>query len=100
MNQKQFVKPFTIFPENGQKLEKSNWDLQPVAGEIPDKGIVSIFLPTEQLTGVSAAHINAPFYGDISRTFVDFSHPYNDLLVGEIAKKAVYNPEASCLQRH
>jgi hypothetical protein len=39
--------------------------------ENPRAGILSIFLPTQLQTGCSA-HINAPFFGDMSRTHIDF----------------------------
>ncbi len=55
--------------------------------EPPDQGLISIFLPTEQPSG-AACHLNAPFYGDISRTYVDFDQPFNKLLIEKMAKKA------------
>ena len=58
-------------------------------GENPEKGLISIFLPTEQSSG-AACHLNAPFYGDISRTEVDFTKPFNRLLLEKMAKKAAH----------
>lgn len=57
--------------------------------ENPEKGLISIFLPTEQSSG-AACHLNAPFYGDISRTEVDFTKPFNRLLLEKMAKKAAH----------
>lgn len=45
-----------------------------------DAGRFSIYLPTHELTG-SAVHVNAPFYGDMSRTSIEFENAYNHHLV-------------------
>ncbi|TKB87886.1 MAG: hypothetical protein E8D43_00670, partial [Nitrospira sp.] len=45
-------------------------------GEEPDAGRYSIYLPTLVATG-SAVHINAPFFGDMSRTSIPFEDAYN-----------------------
>lgn len=55
------------------------------AGPDPDSGSLSIFLPTRLSSGC-AAHVNAPFYGDISRTSIDFG----DGAAG-LSAAAVYN---------
>ena len=39
-----------------------------------------IFLPTETGTG-TGAHVNAPFYGTLDRRNIDFTEPYNALLL-------------------
>ncbi|TRZ90663.1 MAG: ATP-binding protein [Methanosarcinales archaeon] len=49
-------------------------------GKSPEKGLISIFLPTEKPSG-AACHLNAPFYGDISRTEVDLTKSFNKLLI-------------------
>jgi len=64
----------------------------------PVPGTLSIFLPTSLETGCSA-HVNAPFFGDMSRTQVDFgtgdvraeaaSTVYNDFLLGQAADLTV-----------
>lgn len=51
-------------------------------------GVLNIYLPTSVTTGC-AAHFSAPFYGDMSRTFVDFSNPFNKLLIDTIAELSV-----------
>ena len=38
---------------------------------VPEPGTFSIFLPTPLETGL-ATHVNAPFFGDMSRTHIDF----------------------------
>ena len=45
-------------------------------GDEPDVGRYSIYLPTLVPTG-SAVHINAPFFGDMSRTSIPFDDDYN-----------------------
>ncbi len=42
----------------------------------PDVGRFSIYLPTLLPTG-SAVHVNAPFFGDMSRTSISFDDAYN-----------------------
>ncbi|HEY3374639.1 MAG TPA: DUF3883 domain-containing protein [Candidatus Aquicultor sp.] len=54
--------------------------------ESPEDGILNIYLPTGLSSGCSA-HFSAPFYGDMSRTDVDFSQPLNMLLLRSIARK-------------
>ena len=56
--------------------------------EQPERGVVNIYLPTAVESGC-AAHFNAPFYGDMSRTTVDFSNLFNSLLLRKIAEKTV-----------
>lgn len=72
-------------------------------GEL-EPGRFSIYLPTRELTG-SAVHVNAPFYGDMSRTAIAFENAYNrhlvdvavDLAVGAaMAQTAVLTGEAGC----
>jgi hypothetical protein len=65
-------------------------------GEVAEKGELSIFLPTLLGTGC-ATHINAPFFGDMSRTHIDFGASnnlssgaiYNRFLLSEAARLAV-----------
>ncbi|MGH8845725.1 MAG: hypothetical protein ACREXQ_00555 [Polaromonas sp.] len=49
-------------------------------GNEPEAGRFSIYLPTLVPTG-SAVHINAPFFGDMSRTSIPFDDPYNRQLL-------------------
>lgn len=56
-------------------------------GETPEEGFINIFLPTEVRSGCWA-HINGPFYGDMSRTHVDFSKDYNKFLLKCISERA------------
>lgn len=56
-------------------------------GEV-DHGRFSIYLPTCEVTG-SAVHVNAPFYGDMSRTSIAFENAYNCYLVDKAMDLAV-----------
>lgn len=67
-----------------------------------DAGRFSIYLPTRELTG-SAVHVNAPFYGDMSRTSIEFDNAYNrhlvdvavDLALTEaLAQTSIHTPDA------
>ncbi|MBP0621998.1 sacsin N-terminal ATP-binding-like domain-containing protein [Cupriavidus consociatus] len=49
-------------------------------GDKPETGRFSIYLPTLVTTG-SAVHINAPFFGDMSRTSIPFDDAYNRQLL-------------------
>lgn len=52
-----------------------------------DAGRINIYLPTQLPTGC-AAHFNGPFYGDMSRTNIDFGKKYNQLLLKRIGRMA------------
>ena len=79
----------SILPGKWPKVRKAEVALAIRMGENPEKGLISIFLPTEQSSG-AACHLNAPFYGDISRTQVDFAKPFNKLLLEKMAKRAAH----------
>lgn len=51
-------------------------------------GALSIFLPTLRASGCGA-HINAPFFGDMSRTDIPFNNAYNAFLLRKAAVLAV-----------
>lgn len=57
-------------------------------GDAPEPGRFSIYLPTLAATG-SAAHVNAPFFGDMSRTSIPFGDSYNRQLLETAADLAV-----------
>lgn len=76
-------------PGKWPNVRKAEVALSVRIGESPEKGLISIFLPTEQASG-AACHLSAPFYGDISRTEIDFAKPFNKLLQNKIAKKAAH----------
>ena len=55
-------------------------------GDVPEVGRLTIFLPTRLGTGCGA-HINGSFFGDMSRTSIDFGDEGSD----ESSTAAVYN---------
>src|SRR5882672_1476171 len=57
-------------------------------GPHPADGMFSIFLPTQQKTG-TPIHLNAPFFGEMSRANIPFDEPFNQLLLQEGAKLAL-----------
>ncbi len=84
---KEIREAVSSLPGKWPEVKKSEVALAVRVGESPEKGLISIFLPTEQSSG-AACHLNASFYGDISRTEVDFAKPFNKLLIKKMAKKA------------
>jgi len=75
-------------PGKWPELERATISIAVRVGELSDKGILNIYLPTGLPSGC-AAHFNAPFYGDMSRTNIDFEEPLNKLLFNAIAEKTV-----------
>ncbi len=75
-------------PGKWPELQEAVISLAVRLGDIPEKGVFSIFLPTDLPTGC-AAHISAPFFGDMSRTDIDFENEYNSYLLHAAATKAV-----------
>ena len=57
-------------------------------GEVSEQGFLHIYLPTEVPSGCWA-HFNGPFYGDMSRTHVDFGKPFNEFVLRCIAERAL-----------
>ena len=52
--------------------------------EVPEAGVFSIYMPTSIPTG-SAVHVNAPFFGNMSRTDISFNDGYNRRLLNAAA---------------
>lgn len=75
-------------PGKWSQLQDTSVSIAVKIGDTPEQGMLSIFLPTLLLTG-SATHINAPFFGDMSRTLIDFNNAYNQFLFNEAATLAV-----------
>lgn len=75
-------------PGKWPELKEAQITLAVRIGEHPEKGVFSIFLPTDLATGC-AAHINAPFFGDMSRTDIDFKKPYNRYMLEAASEKAL-----------
>lgn len=75
-------------PGKWSELKEAVITLAVRVGEHPEKGAFSIFLPTNLATGC-ATHISAPFFGDMSRTDIDFNKTYNRLLLHAASIKAL-----------
>jgi hypothetical protein len=69
-------------PGKWPKLKHVSLSIATPLSPDPTEGMLHIFLPTNLGTGCHS-HFSAPFYGDMSRTAVDFSesNPYNRLLL-------------------
>jgi hypothetical protein len=80
------LKPFlSELPKSWHKMERATISVAvPLSKKRRVDGVISIFLPTEQKTS-SAVSINAPFYGDMARTEVNFKNKYNDFLLKRCA---------------
>ncbi|MET4317938.1 hypothetical protein [Bradyrhizobium sp. RT5a] len=87
-------------PGKWPQLEEATVSIGVKLDGAPQPGILSIFLPTLLGTGC-ATHINAPFFGDMSRTNIDFGadndgtetsgagQRYNRFLLLEAARLAI-----------
>jgi hypothetical protein len=75
-------------PGRWPELTKATVSLAVRMDKEPEQGWINIYLPTQLPTGC-AAHFSGPFYGDMSRTDVDFRKSFNRLLLYRISKKAV-----------
>lgn len=85
-------------PGKWPELQDATVSIGVALGEKPEPGALSIFLPTLLGTGC-ATHINAPFFGDMSRTHIDFGTVddkgsssgaiYNRFLLSEAARLAI-----------
>jgi hypothetical protein len=73
-------------PGKWPELTKAKVSMAVKQADESEKGLLSIYLPTTISSGCGA-HFSAPFYGDMSRTDIDFSKPYNSLLLQTLAKK-------------
>lgn len=75
-------------PGKWPELRKATVAFAVRIGDLPEKGKINIFLPTDLASGC-AAHLSGPFYGDMSRTHIHFEHPYNQHLLTRIAKESL-----------
>lgn len=74
-------------PGKWPAMEKAKVALAIKLSDVTEKGLLNIYLPTTLPSGCGT-HFSAPFYGDMSRTDIDFSKPYNSLLLKVLAEKA------------
>jgi len=85
----EFRRAVASLPGKWPELRTARISLAVRVGETPADGLFSIFLPTLVQTGC-AAHVNAPFFADMSRTDIDFDkQAYNRGLLEEIWKLTI-----------
>ncbi len=82
-------------PGKWPELDEATVEIAVQVGGQPCDGLLNIYLPTRIPSGC-VAQFNAPFYGDMSRTDVDFDQPFNAMLLEAIAEKGV-NVIQKCL---
>ena len=75
-------------PGKWPEVDEATVEIAVQVGNEPDDGVLNIYLPT-QVTSGCAAHFSAPFFGDMSRTDIDFENPLNSLLLRTIAEKGI-----------
>ena len=75
-------------PGKWPEVDEATVEIAVQIGSDPDAGVLNIYLPTKVPSGC-AAHLSAPFFGDMSRTDIDFKNPLNSLLLRTIAEKGV-----------
>ena len=85
----EFRNALANLPGKWPELRVARISLAVRVGGVPSDGLFSIFLPTLVASG-SAAHVNAPFFADMSRTDIDFEkQAYNCGLLEEAWKLAI-----------
>ena len=72
-------------PGRWPELTKATVSLAVRMDKEPEQGRINIYLPTQLPTGC-AAHFNGPFYGDMSRTDINFKKKFNKLLLQRIGR--------------
>ena len=75
-------------PGKWPEVDEANVAIAVQVGYAVDTGMLNIYLPTQVLSGC-AAHFSGPFYGDMSRTNIDFEHSFNQLLQNHLAELSV-----------
>ena len=75
-------------PGKWPSVDEATVEIAVQIGEQYKPGLLNIYLPTVVSSGC-AAYFSAPFYGDMSRTHIDFDTPYNQILLEAIAEKTV-----------
>jgi hypothetical protein len=75
-------------PGKWPEVDEATVEIAVQVGDAPEDGVLNIYLPTEVPSGC-AAHFSAPFFGDMSRTDIDFENPLNSLLLRTIAEKGI-----------
>lgn len=75
-------------PGKWPEVDEATVEIAVQVGSEADDGVLNIYLPTQVPSGC-AAHFSAPFFGDMSRTDIDFENPLNSLLLRTIAEKGI-----------
>lgn len=75
-------------PGKWPEVDEATVEIAVQVGNATDNGVLNIYLPTQVPSGC-AAHFSAAFFGDMSRTDIDFENPLNSLLQKTIAEKAI-----------
>jgi len=75
-------------PGRWSEVNRASVSLAVGMNQEPEQGRINIYLPTQLPTGC-ATHFNGPFYGDMSRTVINFKKIYNTLLLKRIGQLAV-----------
>ena len=88
LERKAIQKSVKDLPGKWPSVDQATVSLAVKVGNSSANGVFNIYLPTNLPSGCSA-DFSAPFYGDISRTRIDFSKPFNQLLLQTIARKSV-----------
>jgi hypothetical protein len=87
----EFRAAVSALPGRWPEIEDISVSIAVRLGDVPEPGRFSIYLPTLVATG-SAVHVNAPFFGDMSRTSISFEDAYNHQLLqtaGDLAVEVV-----------
>ena len=88
-SQREEIKSAVVdLPGKWPKVDEATVEIAVQVGNAPDDGVLNIYLPTQVPSGC-AANFSAPFFGDMSRTNIDFDLPFNSLLLNSIAEKGV-----------
>ena len=85
---KEILSAVADLPGKWPEVDEATVEIAAQVGNAPDDGVLNIYLPTQVPSGC-AAHFSAPFFGDMSRTDIDFENPLNSLLLRTIAEKGV-----------
>ena len=73
-------------PGKWPEVDEATVEIAVRVSHAPDDGMINIYLPTGLPSGCSA-HFSAPFFGDMSRTHINFENPLNSLLLETLAEK-------------
>ncbi len=96
---KEFRAAVKALPGRWPEIEDVSVSVAVRKAESPEAGVFSIYLPTGISTG-SAVHVNAPFFGNMSRTDISFNDCYNRRLLNTAAGLVVEVVRAQLADKH